>query len=379
MTPILDGAPTAGATSPAGQHGRDDLLALMDELMILVHETAQYHAGSKVAAAFGDARRSLNAIRRRIERAGGRHVVAVVGLSNVGKSTLLDALLGDELGPRRNRPCTSIPIEFCHDAELRVTVYHEERLDRPSWRFDDPRDVHRCLERLNDGDGPSPRGGIGRIEVTLPNPLLAGGLVIADTPGFGAGQPGESVGAHEAALMAYLRRDVAQVFWVVLADQGIGRREVEFRDRFFAEVCDDLVVTGCEDWDPDDRARFRSRFSGFLGDRMPAFHFVSGLQGLDARRKADDQALEDAGIIELERRIRELADPEGRLRSAEQELVRLSEDLSYWLAGYRDERGRTLATWWRPDSWSRWAAVCCPSPIKMLLDRQLSRPEPRPA
>jgi hypothetical protein len=168
------------------------------------------------------------------------------------------------------------------------------------------------------------------------------------------------------------------VFWVVLAEQGIGRREAEYRDRFFAEVCDDLVVTGCEDWDAGDRARFRNRYSASFGDRTPAFHFVSGLQGLDARRNGDERALEDAGIVELERRIRELADPAGRLLSAAEELVRVACDLSFWLAGYRDERRRPLATWWRPDSWSRWAAVPCAGPIKPLIDRQLTRPDPDP-
>lgn len=372
MTPVPPTSTTAPC--PGRTAGTSSAAALADELMILVHETAEYHAArGAVAAALGDARRGLDTIRRRIERAGGRHAVAVVGLSNVGKSTLLDAILGDEIAPRRNGPCTAFPVEFLHGPEMVVTVHHETRLDRPSWRFEDPRDVRGCLERLNDGEAAAARGGVRRVEVTLPSPLLAGGLVIADTPGFGAGHAEAGAGLHEAALMAYLRRDVGQVFWVVLADQGIGRREVEFRDRFFAEVCDDLVVTGCEDWDSDDRARFRARFSALLGDRAPAFHFVSGLQGLDARRDGDARGLEAAGIAELERRIRGLADPAGRLRAAEEGLVRLAEDLSRWLAEYRDDRGRPPSPWWRPDSWLRWAAFP-PSPLKARLDRALAGP-----
>jgi hypothetical protein len=378
MATSLTGPVTTTPTDPGPGDVPHQFRVLLDELLILVHETEQFHTNRAVASVFGDARRSLNTIRLRVMRACGRHVVAVVGLTNVGKSTLLNALLGAEFAPRCNRPCTSIPIEFGHGPDLKVMVYHEERLERPCWRFDDPRDVRKCLEKLTDGDEIASRGAVRRIEVTLPHPLLVGGLVISDTPGFGAGQPGDAAGTHEAALMSYLKRDVTQVFWVVLADQGIGQREVRFRDQFFADVCDDLVVTGCEDWDPEDRARFRRRFAACLGERIPVFHFVSGLRGLEARRDADDRALEDAGIVELERRIRELSDPEGRLRSVEQDLVRLSEDLAYWLSRYRDDRGRPLATWWRPDSWSRWVAGSSSIPLKALLDGQLEQPEPLP-
>ena len=313
MIPILPNPTTAPAPAPAPPGGRDDLLALTDELLILVHESEQYHARRQVFSAFGDARRSLNTIRRRIERAGGRRVVAVVGLSNVGKSTLLNALLGEEFAPRRNRPCTAIPIEFCHGTGLRVTVYYEQRLDRPCWSFDDPREVQGCLERLNGSNGPALAGDQADRGDTAQSPARqrAGDR---RHPGLRRGTGGRVGRDPRGGVEILPERDVTQVFWVVLAEQGIGRREVEFRDRFFAEVCDDLVVTGCEDWDVDDRGRFRRRFSGLLGDRTPTFHFVSGLQGLDARRKADGEALEAAGIAELERRIRELAEPKGWLR-----------------------------------------------------------------
>ncbi len=247
---------TSNSPRPDVETDGDELLALTMELLILVHETELFHVDRKVKDAFLDAKKSVNTIRRKIERHRRRYVVAVIGLSNVGKSTLLNSLLGAELAPRRNRPCTSVPIEFCYDPNMRVTVFFEDKLDRPQWNLSQPEDIRRCLEGLTERAGHGSRGAMRRIEVSLPHPLLADGLVISDTPGFGAGQVADLVGTHDAALRAYLNRDVTQVFWVVLADIGIGKREVEFHDQFFSEVCDDLVVTGCEDWDPREQARF---------------------------------------------------------------------------------------------------------------------------
>ena len=146
---------------------------------------------------------------------------------------------------------------------------------------------------------------------------------------------------------------------------------MSFCDAFFAEVCDDVVVTGSEDWEPHDRDRFRRRYADWFGARMPRFHFVSGLKGGEARRTHDAQALEAAGIPMLEARIRELTDSVGRMKSLEVGLVQLAEDLRYWLEQFRDSQQRRLSAWWRPDSWSRWRACVPESPLKQQLMAQL--------
>jgi hypothetical protein len=210
------------------------------------------------------------------------------------------------------------------------------------------------------------------VVVEAPIPLLTSGLVIADTPGFGAAQSAAADGSHEAALKKYLRDDVSQVFWVVLAEQGIGSREKSFHDAFFGEVCDDIVVTGCDDdWTMHDRERFRRRFADSFESRMPRFHFVSGLEGLRARQTNDVTGLEKAGITHLEARVRELADCQGRLVAKQDALLQLSEDLRCWLTDYRDSRHGRLKTWWRPDSWSRWAACMPGDAFKNRLSLQL--------
>lgn len=336
-----------------------ELPAVIDELLMLISESARYHAHEQVKTILKEAQSTLLLYRKRVALGSRRHVVAVVGLTNVGKSTLLNAILGSELAPRRNGPCTAAPIEFSHGPDLEITVHYHQSLNRPHWQCADVEALHHRLAALADDAGAEASRQIQRVIVQAPLPLLENGLVIADTPGFGAAQTEEATGSHEAALKSYLQDQVSQVFWVVLADQGIGQREKSFHDSFFAQICDDVVATGCEDWENQDRERFRRRFADLFGTHLPRFHFVSGLQGIQARAANDAAGLESAGITLLEERIRELADGGGRTSALKEGLEQLAADLCFWLGEFRDSRQRKLDQFWRPDSWSRWRA-CLP-------------------
>lgn len=335
----------------------DQLALVVDEFLMLVQESADYQRDEAVTKILNEARQSLFAIRSRLERAVHGYVVAFVGLSNVGKSTLLNALIGGELAPRRNGPCTAAPIEFTHGHDYQVTAYYRDQLRRPTWPCDGVEAVHDRLAALADDPGAEAARSIQKVVVAAPHPLLAGGLVIADTPGFGAAQTTDALGSHEESLRNYLRQDVTQVFWVVLAEQSIGKREKEFHKQFFADICDDVLVTGSEDWSPEERKRFQRR--NCFGDRMLTFHFVSGKEGSIARSLNDLKALEDAGIVALERRLKVLAEPSGRNAAIQAALLQLADDAAYWMRELLNGHGTGISCVWRPDSWDRWVS-CSP-------------------
>lgn len=281
-----------------------------------------------------------------------------MGQANVGKSTLLAALLGEDLSPRRNGPCTAAPIEFSWGPDYRIEAHYRRTFQRPVWSCLNAADVLRHLVRLADEAECEARERPARIRVQVPLSLLETGLVIADTPGFGAAQsePG-CEGTHEESLRRYLVTEVSQVLWVVLAEAGIGKREQLFHEEFLAAVCDDVVVTGCDDWSEGDQQRFRRRFSPTLGLQSPEFHFVSGRQALRARLVHDNVGLEAAGIPDLERRIRDMANTDARIQALTRRMTVLCQNLGAWFNDYRDARREPLRTWWRPDSWSRWTEL----------------------
>ncbi len=348
------------------------LLSVVDELYLLLAESAEYQTQEAVRRVLKLAAGTVQRIRRRMQLALRRYTVAVVGLGNVGKSTLLNALLGADVAPRRNGPCTAAPIEFAYGPELQAMVVFQSSLQRRVVRLASTTHLHELLSQLADEAVATDTGhAVGRVVVHLPHPLLQGDMVLADTPGFGAAQAGGDAGSHEQALRQYLQDDVSQVFWVVLADQGIGKREIDFHNDWFKDICDDVVVTGCEDWTDQDRQRYRHCFAGQFHERIPRFHFVSGLLGLAARERGDAAALEQAGIPLLEHRIRELATRQGRESMLRTQLQELACDTAYWLTEHRDVRGRPLETWWRPDSWMRWSANTSNTAVAQSLSTDL--------
>lgn len=353
--------------SRASSSPQAELHRAVEELYLLLAESAEFQSHAEVRRMLGIAARTLQSVRIRLQRSRKRYVVAIVGLTNVGKSTLLSALLGSDLAPRRNGPCTSAPIEFLYGPALKVTTYYRDRLERSVTKPTSPQELHATLSGLAAEGHAQPGSTIQRVAIELPLPLLAGELVIADTPGFGAAQLGDSAGAHELAVKEYLQSEVSQVFWVVLADQGIGQREISFHNEWFSQICDDLLITGSEDWSAEDRVRYRRRFSSRFSERAPRFHFVSGLQGLKARQAQDVEQLEAAGIPLLEQRIRDLSSLQGRRIELQHRLAQLAEDLTNWLHDFEDERGRPLRNWWRPDSWDRFRDAALKDPLTEFI------------
>ncbi len=286
----------------------DSLRPLLDQLLLLVTDSERFHSAQSqqdgykepsrdVLAVLSEFRSMVNVIRNRVLAASMQYVVAFVGAGNVGKSTLLNRLFGSDLAPRRNGPCTACPVEFRFGESFAVAVEFVQSLKKPLYRCDSLDGIRSRLSQLADSDGSQASESIRRVSVSAPLALLRdNSLVVADTPGFGAAQLDDAEGSHEAALKRYLEKNVAQVFWIVLAEQGITKREIDFYKNVFGTRCHDIVVTGSEDYGPVDQDRFRKRFAQLFDTTPPAFHFVSGKTGV--------------GVDELAKRIATL---DGRL------------------------------------------------------------------
>jgi len=174
----------------------------LDEMRTRAEELSAAAAGRPEA---DRARRLLDRLR------AGRFVVAVVGEFKRGKSTLVNALLGDEVVPSGVLPLTAVATDVRYGEPAAVVELRDgtQRTIEPT----------RVAEFVTETANPGNELGVERVEVRGRWPLLEPGVVLVDTPGIG------SVYRHntEAGRAALLDADGAVM--VLSADAPLSEQE----------------------------------------------------------------------------------------------------------------------------------------------------------
>ncbi|MGW4364466.1 dynamin family protein [Nocardia takedensis] len=166
--------------------------------------------GASLAAALGETIAAARAARRedlvgRLEAAAERvrdprRRIVVVGLAGQGKSRFVNALLDVEICPVGDDVTTTAPMSLsAGETPEADMVLASERSGSAETRVSVP-----IGEIAGVGARSESTGGrrVARWEVRLPNPLLADGIVLVDTPGVGGHGGGGSVGVLAAVQSA---------------------------------------------------------------------------------------------------------------------------------------------------------------------------------
>lgn len=175
---------------------RQEALSLFGELAA----AAEQSAAAKTRRRLEDARRQL---------ADARLMVVVCGEFKRGKSSLLNALLEESgLFPVDNYYATSLTTSVMYGPEEDITI----RLADPEAPDEvEERHVERAdlAQYVTESGNPDNAKNVQHVSIELPNPRLASGLMLVDTPGFGG-----TFAAHTAATRAILPGAHAIVFVV---------------------------------------------------------------------------------------------------------------------------------------------------------------------
>jgi GTPase Era involved in 16S rRNA processing len=254
-----------------------------------------------------------------------RFHLAVLGQFKRGKSTLLNALLGEPLLPTGVVPLTSIPTFlragktravriFFHDA--RQAIYSDLALERAS-------DI--LARHVTEKENPWNRLGVERVEVDHPSSLLIAGVVLIDTPGIGS-----TLRHNTEATLHFVTQCDAALF-VVSADPPITEVEREFLKAVQGKVAKLCFVMNKIDYltqsELAEAASFFKTVLKDLGFREHGTIFnVSAKQGIEATVKEDPLQWSESGLERLQSYLLEFLSRE-KSRTLQMALARKAADV----------------------------------------------------
>lgn len=191
----------------SGYRDRATMTAVLDDLLEGAVELSDVAAGRREGAA---ASRLAERLRT------GRFQISVVGEFKRGKSTLVNALVGEAAVPTGVLPLTAVATEL-EVGEPSATVVH---VDGSVEKTSRNRLADYVAEQLN----PQNVKQVARVVVRGRWPLLTGGVVLVDTPGTGSSFEHNTAAARAALLEA----DGAIV--VLSADSPLSATELDMLD-----------------------------------------------------------------------------------------------------------------------------------------------------
>lgn len=245
-------------------------------------------------------RRKIEALQERL--AMERFHLAVLGQFKRGKSTLLNALMGEEILPTSVVPLTAIPTFLLWGPDVRARVTFLNDHPRAEISGKETTALTAFLAQfVTEADNPANRKGVSHVEVFYPAPLLQQGVVLIDTPGIGS-----TFRHNTEATLNFLPQCDAALF-LVSADPPITEVEVEFLKAVRAKVTRLFFIINKVDYLSEEERDTLVRFVrnvlreqvGITGD-PPVFR-VSARQGLEARKSGNPDLWAQSGLEEVRR------------------------------------------------------------------------------
>ncbi|MGD0462214.1 MAG: dynamin family protein [Tepidisphaeraceae bacterium] len=234
----------------------------------------------------------------------GRFHLAVLGQFKRGKSTLLNALLGQDVLPTAVVPLTTAPTWVSAGELPRARVEFIEAVRPEEFATTDPSQLRRFLARfVTESGNPCNRLGVAAVRVFLPAPILRNGVVFIDTPGIG------STLRHNTETTLHFLPQCDAALFLVSADPPITETEVEFLKQVGTRVSRLFFVLNKIDYlnpsEASEAAEFYQKViveQAGINANAPVFS-VSAKVGLQARTIGDSDLWTRSGMAQVERHL----------------------------------------------------------------------------
>ena len=169
--------------------------------------------------AYQDFIKELEELHNRLNQ--GTFHFAVLGQFKRGKSTFINALLGEKLLPTSILPLTAIPTFIRYGDHYRLRVNFLKKTE--DFSISSPEELSDKLNLyVTEKNNPENKLGVLGVDVFVPARILKAGLVLIDTPGVG------STFLHNTDTTLKTLPKIDAAFFVVSVDPPITQSELEF-------------------------------------------------------------------------------------------------------------------------------------------------------
>lgn len=259
-------------------------------------------AGERVLGALGpDFRPTASQLRDLAARWDtGEFHLAVLGQFKRGKSTLINALLGETILPSAVIPATAVATRIRAGARAEAEVHFQDGRVQSSARSGNGEELTRFLaDYVTEEGNPQNARCVARVDLHHPSPVLRAKVVLIDTPGVG------STFRHNTEATLALLPECDAALFVVSADPPLTEVEAEFLRQVRRHVSRLVFVLNKVDYlapvELDEATRFLRRVlseQGLLPDEAPIFH-LSARDALRSHTAGDGESWRRSGADAL--------------------------------------------------------------------------------
>lgn len=278
---------------------------------------------SELGEDFSAAQSDLEVVQKRLGE--GQFHLAVLGQFKRGKSTLLNALLGDDLLPTDILPVTAIPTFIHAGPEVGGTVFFSDRRVPETFKVTAERSLAAFLiDYVTEAGNPHNQRQVSRVEISHPAPLLQQGVVLIDTPGIGSTLKHNTEVAHQVLPQC----DAA--LFLVSPDPPITEMELDYLQQIKQRLPRTFYLLNKVDFlDAQEQLvslRFLAEQLSRFYEASPQVMPISARKGLQARLAGDDSGWRKSGMQLVEQNLIDFFAREKK-QVLHQSLARRTEDL----------------------------------------------------
>jgi len=245
-------------------------------------------------------RSELISLQNRLET--GQFRLAVLGQFKRGKSTLLNALLGDKLLPTDILPVTAIPTFIGRSENIDVLVDFDTDTEPIKFLPSPDRSIGDFLdEYVTEKGNPNNQRQVTRVVIGHPAEILKQGVILIDTPGIG------STHKHNTEVAYQVLPQCDAALFLVSPDPPITEIELDYLKEIRQHLPQTFFILNKIDFlDEQERTaslRFLADQLTPLCDGIPQILAVSARRGLEARLSGDTAGWRDSGMLQVEQNL----------------------------------------------------------------------------